>query len=116
LEKRHDDAIALYRRLRKISPHRGLETDKTLAASVAKSHPEAAIEIWQAITEDLIGQAKPRAYEEAAGYLRRMRSLYQQQRRLDHWKALLDGIRQRHKAKRRLMDVLDRLVDRRIAE
>ena len=61
-----------------------------------------------------IGQVKPKAYEEATIYLRLMRKVYTQNQRLADWQALLDRLRKEHKAKRRLMGVLDTLSKKKI--
>ena len=106
LEERFDDVVALYQDLRK-TKRWGWETDKTVAEAVAESHPQIAIDIWRAVVDSLIGQVKPKAYEEAAGYLRRMCKVYQENNRTSEWQSLLSELRREHKAKRRLMEVLD---------
>ena len=60
----------------------------------------------------LIGQVKPKAYEEAAIYLRLMCKAYQENNRKPEWQQLLGELRREHKAKRRLMEVLDGLSGR----
>jgi uncharacterized Zn finger protein len=110
LEQRHDDAVALYRELAKTRRWGwGWGIDERLAKSVAGSHPEVALQIWQSIAERLIGQVKPKSYQEAAGYLGQMHQVYERTGRLVDWKALLTRLRVEHKAKRRLMEVLDGL-------
>ena len=66
-------------------------------------------QIWQSIAEHLIGQVKPKAYQEAAGYLRQMHKVYEKTGRVAEWKTLLIRLRTQHKAKRRLIEVLDGL-------
>ncbi|MRR08453.1 MAG: hypothetical protein EG828_16335 [Deltaproteobacteria bacterium] len=61
------------------------------------------------MADRLIGQVKPKAYEEAAGYLRKMHKVYGQTGRLADWKGLIMRLRVEHKAKRRLMEVLNGL-------
>jgi uncharacterized Zn finger protein len=113
LEDRHDDAVALYRQLAKT--RRGSwGIDERLAKAVADSHPDIALQIWKSIADSLIGQVKPKSYQEAAGYLCQMRKVYQQIGRLADWKALLTSLRAQHKAKRRLMEVLDGLEKNRM--
>jgi len=108
VEKRFDDVVDLYRRLRKTKRWTG-ETDKTVAQAVADTHADLALGIWQDIVEGLIGQVKPKAYEEAAVYLRLIKKVYTRDNRLDDWRGLLEELRRKHKAKRRLMGVLDTL-------
>jgi uncharacterized Zn finger protein len=115
-EERHDDAVALFRDLTKtrhpawgISWNTAWSIDERLAHAVTQSHPEVSLQIWQSKAERLIGQVKPKAYQEAAGYLRLMRKIYETTGRLPDWSALLKRLRVQHKAKRRLMEVLDGL-------
>ena len=108
LEKRLDDVVDLYQRLRK-TKRWGWETDKKVARAVAGTHPDFALGIWKDIVDSLISQVKPRAYEEAAVYLRLMEKVYIENRRGTDWQKLLGGLRSEHKAKRRLMGVLDTL-------
>jgi uncharacterized Zn finger protein len=115
LEERFDDVVALYKDLRK-TKRWGWETDKTVAEAVANTHPQIAIDIWRAIVDSLIGQVKPKAYEEAAGYLRRMCKVFQEQNRTSDWQSLLSELRRKHKAKRRLMEVLDSLSGKKIID
>jgi uncharacterized Zn finger protein len=115
LEKRFDDVVALYQELRK-TKRWGWETDKAVAEAVSETHPQTALDIWRAIAESLIGQVKPKAYEEAAIYLRRMCKVYQETRRTSDWQNLLGELRREHKAKRRLMEVLDGLSGKKITD
>lgn len=115
LEKCFDDVVDLYQRLRKTKRWRG-ETDKTVAQAVAKYHPDLALGIWQDIVEGLIDQVKPKAYEEAAVYLRFMKKVYARDNRPDDWRGLLEGLRRKHKAKRRLMGVLDTVSKKKLID
>lgn len=115
LERRFDDVVALYQELRK-TKRWGWDTDKAVAEAVSESHPQIALDIWRAIAESLIGQVKPKAYEEAAIYLRRMCKVYQETRRASDWQNLLIELRRDHKAKRRLMEVLDSLSGKKITD
>lgn len=115
LEKRFDDVVDLYQHLRKTKRWRG-ETDKTVAQAVAKYHSDLALGIWQDIVEGLIDQVKPKAYEEAAVYLRLMKKVYTRDNRLNDWRGLLEDLRRNHKAKRRLMGVLDTLSRKKLID
>ena len=113
LEKRLDDVVGHYQAFRK-TRHRGWgETDRDVAGTVAKSHPQVALDIWQGIVDDLIAQVKPSAYEVAVGYLRRMHQVFERGNRLADWQGLIGRLRVEHKAKRRLQQELDSLVGRR---
>jgi len=115
MEKRIDDVVELYQRLRK-TKRWGWETDKKVAQTVADTHPDLALGIWQDIVDDLIGQVKPKAYVEAAVYLRLMRTVYTRNNRSEDWRELLEGLRSKHKAKRRLMGVLDTLSKKKLVD
>ena len=115
LEKRFDDVVALYQDLRK-TKRWGFGTDKAIAEAVSETHPQIALDIWRSIADSLIGQVKPKAYEEAAGYLRRMCKVYQENNRLADWRNLLDELRKEHKPKRRLLEVLDGLSGKKIID
>lgn len=110
LEKRNDDVVALYRELDTAKRWGRQEIDGQVAKALTESHPEVALGIWKKIVDGLIAEVKSRAYEEAAGYLGSMRAVYAKGDRLAEWQALLANLRVQHKAKRRLMEVLDRLV------
>lgn len=115
MEKRLDDVVTLHQRLRG-TRRWSSETDNQVAQAVAGSHPDVALDIWQSIVDGLIKQVKPKAYEEAADYLRLMKEVYSRNHRLAEWHALLTGLRQKHKAKRRLIGELDGLSGRKIIE
>lgn len=112
-EERFDDVADLYQRCRQAN-RCGWETDKRVAQAVAGTHPDLALAIWQRTVDGLIAQTKPRAYEEATGYLRLMRQVYVQNERSDDWRRLLVRLRAEHKAKRRLMEVLDNLASKKL--
>lgn len=114
-EKRTEDLITLYEQYRK-TKRWGWETDKAVAKAVANSHPQLALAIWLAIAESLIAQVKPKSYEEAAVYLRLMHKVYTSEKRLADWQALIARLRQQHKAKRRLMEVLDGLGGKKLVD
>ena len=90
--------------------------DDVVAQAAADSHPDLALTIWNGIVNDLIDQVKPKAYEEAAAYLRFMKKVYAQNRRQEDWRRLLEGLRKKHKAKRRLIGVLDTLSKKKLVD
>jgi len=108
LEKRHDDAVAMYDELNSIKRW-SWHIDERLATAVADSHPDVALQIWKSIADRLMGEDKPEAYQNAAGYLTLMRKLYERNGRLADWKTMIDGLRVEHKPKQRLIEVLDSL-------
>lgn len=107
-ENRLEDAIRLNIE-RPRDAYSSMSLDLTVAHAVSASHPQVALDIWRRKAESLIAQVKPKAYEEAAEYLIRMRKIFQATKRMPEWKALLADLRKRHKPKRRLMEELDAL-------
>jgi uncharacterized Zn finger protein len=115
LEERLDDIVDLYQRRRKAKQW-GWETDKAVANAIVSTHPDLALAIWTEIVNNLIKQVKPKAYEDAAVYLRLMRKVYDRDHRLEDWQRLLEGLRREHKAKRRLMSILDSLSNKKLVD
>jgi len=108
LEERLDDAIALYDDRKHVGRwDHGM--GEILARAVADTHPDAALRIWRSIAEALIDRVKPKAYREAAVHLRKMRRIFEKSGQMNDWTALIKQLRVQHKAKRRLMEVLDEL-------
>lgn len=113
-ERRPDDVLEWHDRLasRGRTRWRSEDADLRVAEAVASTHPDRAIEIYRAAAGRLIDQMKPDAYVSAGGLLRRVRDLLRASKRSREWPELLAGIRESHRRKRRLMEVLDGL-DRR---
>ena len=107
-EKRFDDVVALYQAMRK-GQHLYGETDRIVAKAVARTYPEVALGIWRGMVDGLIAEVKPRAYIEAGSFLRLMHKVFEANQRLADWHELLAELRRTHKAKRRLLEVLDSL-------
>ncbi len=112
-EKRHDDAIAWNRAYHR-SYRYGKGYDADVAEAVQKSHPDTALELLRQLAEGQISQVKPKAYVVAGSYLRKMLTIYQRENRLAEWQPLIQELRTRHKAKRRLMEVLAGLTGEKI--
>ena len=114
-EKRIDDIVGLYREYR--ATHRNGHTNDpyyggievNIADKVLHKHPDVSLEIWQRRVESLINLVKPRAYQSAKPYLLSMRKTYEKLGRVREWEALLQNLKTRHKAKRRLMEILREL-------
>lgn len=113
-ERRPDDVLHWYDR-RPSAPMGfgwyGLEDDR-VAEAVADSYPERAVAIWKNLAESLIARVQPRAYDEAGGYLRKMRKAQKEMGQEAAWKRYLAELRQAHHRKRRLLDVLNGLEQR----
>ena len=114
-EKRLDDVVALYQARQDQGRLYGGK-DQEVASAVAVSHPDIALSIWHKLALGQIFQVKPSAYEVAATYLGKMRHIYQQNNQLARWQSLIASIRTEHKRKRRLLEVLDSLVGKRLID
>ena len=105
-EERNEDVVVLYRELSQTG-RCGRDISDTVADAVAGSHPDISLKVWRITVDNLIAEVKVHAYQEAAGYLRKMLMVWRQTERMDEWHAMISELRTRHKAKRRLMEVLN---------
>jgi uncharacterized Zn finger protein len=109
LEKKPDQVLHWYDQiLRKGFGWYGVNDDE-VAASVQFYAPERAVDIWKNKAERLIAQVKPKAYREAAKYLRKAGLVMERQKKSKQWDEYLQGLRQQHARKIRLMEILDGL-------
>lgn len=90
--------------------------DDQVAEAVADHYPDRAIDIWKSIAERQIALTKPKAYEEAARFLRKVHSLLKKLKREEEWKDYLLKLRQANVRKTKLIDILSRLEGRQIIE
>jgi uncharacterized Zn finger protein len=90
--------------------------DDQVAEAVADHYPDRAIDIWKGIAERQIALIKPKAYEEAARYLKKVHSLFKKLKREEEWNDYLLKLRQANARKKRLIQILDRLESRRIID
>ena len=87
-----------------------------VADAVTAAYPERAIEIYLAALNAQLPHAQPSAYEAAAGYLRKLRPIYEALGRAGEWAALLASIREKYRNRPRFMELLDRLDGRTIVQ
>jgi uncharacterized Zn finger protein len=108
-EKKPDQVLRWYdQRIKRRFGWYSLEEDRI--ASAIKTHaPDRAVAIWKAMAEGLIAQVKPRAYQEAATYLRKARQVMAGQKKQKEWDKYLDGLRERHFRKRRFIEIMEGL-------
>ncbi|QDU89402.1 hypothetical protein Pla175_27920 [Pirellulimonas nuda] len=85
-----------------------------VAAAVAKSHPERALEVYRRELEMHLPHANQGAYESAADCLRKMRPVLRSLDRDNIWTELVKHIREKYRNRPRFMEVLDKLERRRI--
>ena len=86
--------------------------DNLVADAVAGAYPERAIAIWKQLAEGQIAQVQPSAYEVAVDYLGKVADLQARHGQDDEWRRYLAELRQTHKRKRRLLELLDSLERR----
>jgi len=103
-EKRPDDVLKWYRQQRWSSHYH--HTDDKVADAIKRQHPDESLAIWKRVAEWEIDRVKPAAYRVAAPYLKKIRALYKKLKRSDEWNNYLASLKKKHKAKRRLMEIL----------
>jgi len=81
-----------------------------IAAARETDHPQDAIEIYQRITEHYVGQTSNDAYEQAIKLVTKVRKLMQQEKRSKEFKAYIEQLQTKFKAKRNFMKLLQRLA------
>jgi uncharacterized Zn finger protein len=117
-EKRPDDVLRWYdqRKPRPRSWDYVWLAEDRIAEAVVGSYPDRAIAIWKQLPEKQIALTKPKAYEEAAGYLRKVHRVQQQLGKEQDWQGYLASLRRANERKRRLVQILDTLAGGRIIE
>ena len=93
----------------------GYQEDK-IAGAVVDLYPDRAIAIWKNLAEKQIALTKPKAYEAAAIYLRKVYSLLKKLKKEGEWKDYLLKLRQANARKTKFIEILDRVEGRRIVE
>ena len=83
---------------------------------MSAAYPERAIEIYLAALNAQLPHAQQSAYESAAGYLRKLRPLYEALDRTSEWTALLASIREKYRNRPRFMELLDGVEGRSIVQ
>jgi uncharacterized Zn finger protein len=117
-EKRPDDVLRWYdqRKPRPRGWDYGWFAEDRIAEAVMEAYPDRAVAIWQHLAEKQIALTKPKAYEEAAGYLRKVHRIQKQLGKEQEWQSYLASLRRTNERKRRLVQILDTLSGRRIIE
>jgi len=122
-DHRHDDVLRWYDAMSAGQQNRGGMTwygsggyGDRVAAAVTESHPERSLAIYRQRVDDHLPHASVSAYEAVAGYLRKMRPIFQGLQRNSEWDGLLADIRLRYKNRPRFMEILDKLDPRPIVE
>lgn len=82
-----------------------------VATAVRDYAPDRSAALWKRLAEWEISKVQPSAYEVAAGYLRKLSGLLAKQGRQAEWADYLARLRDVHRKKRRLMEILDALEE-----
>ena len=93
----------------------GYQEDQ-VAEAVVDHYPDRALVIWKNVAEKQIALTKPKAYEAAAAYLRKVHSILKKLKREEEWKDYLLKLQLANTRKTKLIEILSRLEGRRIIE
>lgn len=115
-EKRPDDVLKWYDRKSKKQVYWGWDgyQEDQVAEVVVDHYPDRAIDIWKSMAERQIALTKPKAYEAAAVYLRKVHGLQKKFKKEGEWKDYLLKLRQANVRKTKLIEILSRLEGHRI--
>ena len=116
-EKRPDDVLKWYdlnRSKKQVYWGGDSYQEDQIAEAVADHYPDRAINIWKSIAERQIALTKPKAYETAAVYLRKVHGFQKRHKREGEWKDYLLKLRQANLRKTKLIEILSRLEGHRI--
>jgi uncharacterized Zn finger protein len=116
LEKKPDQVLHWYDQLSKKRFGWQSVDDDEIASAVQAHAPDRAVNIWKNKAERLIAQVKPKAYREAAKYLRKAGAVMARQKNQKQWDQYLQDLRQQHARKSRLMEILDGLNEKPIVK
>jgi uncharacterized Zn finger protein len=88
----------------------------TIADSIKIKYPDRAIEIWKYLAQHHIGFTNPQSYTQAGHYLRKIQKMLMARNKNAEWKRYLAGLRDEHKRKSRLLEILDSIAGKSIVE
>lgn len=106
LEKDPAKVLYWYDRLPK-NQYGGYGIDDEVAVAVQAHAPDRAVAIWKSKAESLIAQVKPKAYQEAGRYLRKIAKVMAEGGKQAEWDRYLQNLREHHARKIRLIAVLN---------
>jgi uncharacterized Zn finger protein len=108
IEEENPEAVLKWYDRRSEKAHFRYGIDDNAVAEAVQTHaPARSVAIWQALAERQIAMVKPRAYQTAAGYLRKAERVIKRSKRDAEWRQYLQTIRQQHFRKRRLIEILE---------
>lgn len=79
-----------------------------VAEAAEESYPDEAIRLYKIVVQRLIDGRGRENYQQATGYLTRIRRLYQKQEREPEWQAYITNLRNSNKSLRALKEELDK--------
>ncbi len=79
-----------------------------VAEAAEESYPDEAIRLYKSVVQRLIDGRGRENYQQATGYLARVRRLYQKQGREPEWQAYMTNLRNSNKSLRALKEELDK--------
>ena len=79
-----------------------------VAQAAEEEYPEEAIRLYKSVITKLIDGRGRENYQQATGYLMRVRRLYQKQGREPEWQAYITNLRNSNKSLRALKEELDK--------
>ncbi len=79
-----------------------------VAEAAEESYPDEAIRLYKSVVQRLIDGRGRESYQQATGYLARVRRLYQKQEQEPEWQAYITNLRNSNKSLRALKEELDR--------
>jgi tetratricopeptide (TPR) repeat protein len=79
-----------------------------VAQAAEESYPDEAIRLYKSVVQRLIDGRGRENYQQATGYLARVRRLYQTQEREQEWQAYMTSLRNSNKSLRALKEELDK--------
>jgi hypothetical protein len=79
-----------------------------VAEAAEESYPDEAIRLYKSVVQRLIDGRGRESYQQATGYLVRVRRLYQKQGREAEWQAYMTNLRNSNKSLRALKEELDK--------
>ena len=79
-----------------------------VAEAAQESYPDEAILLYKIVVQRLIDGRGRENYQQATGYLTRVRRLYQKQGREPEWQAYITNLRNSNKSLRALKEELDK--------
>ncbi len=94
----------------------GSSQEVQVAKAVVDEYPDRAVAIWKKLAENLIAQTKPKAYEQAATFLRKVSQTLKKLNKEKEWQSYLNGLKQKNIRKIRLIETLNSMDGKKIFE